>query len=67
MKLVSKAIERIMKDGTNRAIFLEPNNDLCSVLLEHIEGWLAQKLERYDDPNAYHENEHVKVSKATTE
>jgi hypothetical protein len=44
------SIERTMKDDTNRALFLEPNNDLCMEILEDIEGWLAQKFEHSDDP-----------------
>jgi hypothetical protein len=39
---------------------------ICMAILEDIEGWLAQKNEQYDDPKAYHENEHVKVITTTT-
>jgi hypothetical protein len=35
------SIERTLNEDTNRAIFLEPNNDLCIAILEDIQGWLA--------------------------
>jgi hypothetical protein len=50
------SIERTAKEDMNRALFLEPNNDLCMAILEDIEGWLAQKFEHSDEPNAYHDN-----------
>jgi hypothetical protein len=56
-----------MKDETNRAPFLELNNDLCMAILEDIEGWLAQNFEHSYDPTAYRNNEHVKVIMTTTE
>jgi hypothetical protein len=59
---ICHAIERKMKDDTNRAIFLEPNN-----ILEDIESWLAQNFEHADDTQTYRENEHVKVITTTTE
>jgi hypothetical protein len=40
-ELIFHAIERTMKDDTNRAIFLDPNDDLCMAILENIAGWLA--------------------------
>jgi hypothetical protein len=55
------SIEIKIKEDTNIAIFLEPNNDLCMAILEDIEGWLAQKFEHSDDPTAYRDNEYVKV------
>jgi hypothetical protein len=61
------SIERTMKAAMNRALFLEPSNDLCMVMLEDIEGWLAQKFEHSDAPTAYRDNEHVKVIMSTTE
>jgi hypothetical protein len=60
------SIERTMKEDTNKAIFLEPNNDLCMAILEDIEGWLARKFEHSDNPKAYRYNEHVKVIITTT-
>jgi hypothetical protein len=64
---VFHSIERIMKADMNRALFLEPNNDLCMTILEDIEGWLAQNFEHSDDPTVYRENEHVKVFMSITE
>jgi hypothetical protein len=56
-----------MKNDTNRALFLEANNDLCMTILDDIEIWMAQKIEHYGDPKAYSENEHVKVFATTIE
>jgi hypothetical protein len=55
------SIERTMKADMNRALLLEPTNDICMEILEDTEGWLAQKFEHSDDPMAYRDNEYVKV------
>jgi hypothetical protein len=61
------AIERTMKNDTNRALFLESNTDLCMAILDEIEGCMAQNIEHSDDPTAYCENERVKVFITTIE
>jgi hypothetical protein len=38
---ICHSIERTMKEDMNRAIFLEPNNDVCMDILEDMEGWLS--------------------------
>jgi hypothetical protein len=61
------SIERTMKNNTNRALFLEPNNDLFMTILDHLESWMSKKFEYSDDPKASRENEHVKVFATTIE
>jgi hypothetical protein len=41
-KPIFHVIER--KIHTNRALFLEPNNDLCMMILDDSESWMAQKV-----------------------
>jgi hypothetical protein len=64
---VFHAIERTMKNDTNRALFLDSNNYLCMKILNDIEDWMAHKLEHSNDPKNYRENEHVKAFSTTIE
>jgi hypothetical protein len=60
------SVERTMKDDTNRVLFTEPNQDLCSFILNDIETWMAYKFEHSDYPTAYRQDHHIKIFVTTT-
>jgi hypothetical protein len=59
------SVELMMKDDTNRVLFTEPNQDLCSSILNDIERWMANKCEHSDDPTAYRQDHHIKIMSTT--
>jgi hypothetical protein len=61
------SIERTMKYNTSRVLFTEPNQDLCSFILNDIETWMANKFEHSEYPTAYHQYHHIKIFTTTTD
>jgi hypothetical protein len=44
VETIFHTIERTMKNYTNRALFLEPNNDLCMAILDDIKSWVILSI-----------------------
>jgi hypothetical protein len=62
-----QVIARTMKDDTDRALFMEPNQDTCKRILDNIETWIEHKFEHSDEPKAYCKNDNVKIFATTTD
>jgi hypothetical protein len=56
-----------MKEDTDRVLFTEPNQDLCQLILEDIDTWMANTFEHSDDPTAYQKDHNVNIFSTTTD
>jgi hypothetical protein len=50
-----------MTNDTDRALFMEPTQDICKHILDDIETWMEHKFEHSDEPKTYRKNDNVKV------